>query len=107
MAGIGGIANGTITNGDGTGAARITINTVDLALVKQARDASGAVLPDGAFVLPGQVITFVLYVDNPTSVPALDLRIDDPLDETQFTYMTSTLESCVVPTGAGDAAICV
>lgn len=105
IAGIGGIANGTIANGDGTGAARITINAVNLALIKQVRDAGGGVLLDGAVVTPGQTISFVLYVDNPTSFPAVDLRIDDPLDETQFTYVTSSLETCVVPTGSGDAAI--
>jgi hypothetical protein len=37
-AGAGGINNGTIANGDGTGRARIEISSVQLALVKEARD---------------------------------------------------------------------
>ncbi len=103
--GIGGLNNGTILNGDGTGSARITINAVRLALVKQARDASGVVLPNGAGVTPGQEIYFVLLVDNPTSSPSADLRISDALDETQFVYMPGSIEETTVPTGSGDAAI--
>lgn len=105
LGGVGGVANGTLANGDGTGAARITISSVNLALVKQARDASGVVLPNGALVPPGQEISFVLYVDNPTSAPAGDLRIDDPLAESQFTYVLNSLETCVVAAGASDAAL--
>jgi uncharacterized repeat protein (TIGR01451 family) len=103
--GIGGIDNGTLVDGDGTGSAQITIDVVDLALVKQARDPSGAVLPDGAVVVPGQEITFVLLVDNPTSYPADDLRVSDALDEGQFTYVSGTLEEAVVPSGSDDATL--
>jgi len=105
LAGIGGVSNGTILNGDGTGAARITINSVPLALVKQARDASGAVLPDGGAVSPTQEIWFILHVDNPTAHAASDIRITDPLDETQFTYVPGSLEETTVPSGSSDAAI--
>ncbi len=104
-AGVGGIDNGTLLGGDGTGEARIELFGVDLALVKQARDLSGTVLPDGAAVSPGQEIYFVLYVDNPTAVAVGDLRLADPLNESQFTYVPGSLEQTVVPTGSGDAAI--
>jgi uncharacterized repeat protein (TIGR01451 family) len=103
--GIGGVDNGTLADGDGTGSARITIDVVDLALVKQARDPSGAVLLDGTVVVPGQEIYFVLLVDNPTPYPADDIRVSDALDEGQFTYVPGTLEETVVPSGSGDAAL--
>lgn len=83
----------------------LTVNSVPLALVKQARDLSGAVLPNGANVASGQVIYFVLYVRNPTSVPAGNLTIQDLLDLTQFTYSPGTLETTAVPSGSNDAQI--
>ncbi len=104
-AGIDGLNNGTIANGDGTGDARIELFSVQLALVKQARDLTGTVLPDGTAVAPGQDLYFVLYVDNPADAPADDLRITDLLDETRFTYTPGTLEHTVVPSGSSDAAI--
>ena len=104
-AGIGGLDNGTIAGGDGTGEARIELFSVQLALVKQARDLAGTVLPDGTTVSPGQELYFVLYVDNPTSFAASDLRIADAIDELQFTYVPDSLEQTVVPSGSGDAAI--
>ena len=59
----------------------------------------------GSDVSPGQELYFVLYVDNPTAVAVQDLRLNDPLDELQFTYVPGSLEETVVPTGSTDAAI--
>jgi hypothetical protein len=101
--GIGGLNNGTIANGDGTGPARIEINSVQLALVKEARDLAGTVLAPNADVNPGQEIYFVLYVDNITDVAAYRLTIQDAIDETQFTYVVDSLETTSVASGA-DAA---
>ena len=103
--GIGGHDNGTLLYGDGTGEARVTILVTDLALIKQARDLSGTVLPGGTDVSPGQDLYFVLYVDNPTDVDVTDLQLTDALDETAFTYVPGTLEQAVVPSGSSDAAI--
>ena len=97
--------NGTVRNGDGTGEARISLFAVDLALVKQARDLAGTVLPDGANVSPGQEIYFVLYVENPTDFAVDDLRISDPINDLEFSYITGSLEQTVVPAGSTDAAI--
>ena len=105
LGGIGGIDNGTFVNGDGTGDAQITLNKVDLSLVKQARDAGGNVLADGADVTPGQQIWFVLYIDNVTNFPATGIRISDVLDESEFTYVSDSLESTTVASGANDAAL--
>ena len=101
--GSGGINNGTFIGGDGTGTARIEINSVQLALVKEARDLTGTVLAPNADVNSGQEIYFVLYVDNITDVAAYRLTIQDAIDETQFTYVADSLETTSVVSGA-DAA---
>lgn len=105
IGGIGGIDNGTLEGGDGTGRARFGLIPVDLALIKQARELTGEVLPDGATVGAGRTLWFVVYVDNPTAAPATDLRVEDLLDESQFTYLPGTLEQTVVAAGSTDAAI--
>jgi hypothetical protein len=102
--GIGGINNGTLLGGDGTGTARIELLSVNLALVKQARDLGGVLLADGSNVTPGQEIYFVLYVDNST-VAAAPLQITDLLNELEFTYVANSIESTTVPTGSTDAAL--
>jgi hypothetical protein len=105
QAGIGAVNNDTLTGGDGTGAAQITINPVGLALVKQARELTGAILPNGADVTPGKVIYFVLYADNPTPFPAGDIRLTDSLNKAEFSYIPGSIETAILPTGAVNAAI--
>lgn len=105
LGGVGGFNNGTLTGGDGSGTAQITLNSVNLALVKQARDLSGTVLPGGSNVSPGQEIYFVFYVDNTTSFTTGDIRITDFLNEAEFTYVSNSLETTTVPSGSNDAAI--
>ena len=102
--GINGINNGTLINGDGSGTAQIELNSVQLALVKEARDLAGTVLAPGANVSPGQDIYFVLYVDNITDFLAYRLTIEDAIDETQFTYIANSLETTTVASGANAAA---
>jgi len=101
--GMGGLNNGTLIGGDGTGTAQIEINSVQLALVKEARDLAGTVLAENADVNPGQEIYFVLYIDNITDVAAYRLTIQDAIDETQFTVVADSLETTSVVSGA-DAA---
>jgi len=100
---LGELNNGTLVGGDGTGTARIEINSVQLALVKETRDLAGTVLAANADVNRGQEIYFVLYVDNITDFAAYHLTIQDAIDETQFTYVADSLESTSVVSGA-DAA---
>ena len=102
--GISGINNGTLMGGDGTGTAQIVINSVQLALAKEARDLAGTVLALNADVAPGQEIYFVLYIDNITDYEAYRLTVQDAIDETQFTYVANSLESTTVASGA-DAAM--
>lgn len=105
LGGIAGIDNGTLIGGDGTGEAQVTLEKIDLSLVKQARDAAGNVLADGANVTPGQQIWFVLYIDNVTDYPAAGIRISDVLNESEFTYIPDSLESTTVASGADDATL--
>ena len=102
--GINGLNNGTLVGGDGTGTAQIEINSVRLALVKEARDLAGTVLAQGSDVAPGQEIYFVLYVDNITDFFAYRFTIEDALNETQFTYVADSLETTTVASGANAAA---
>ena len=104
LAGIDGINNGTVINGDGTGAARIVLNSVQLALVKEARDLTGTVLAPDADVSSGQEIYFVLYVDNVTDFRANRLTIEDAINESQFTYVPNSLETTNVVSGSNAAA---
>jgi hypothetical protein len=101
--GMGGLNNGTLIDGDGTGRAQIEINSVQLALVKEARDLAGTVLAANADVNPGQEIYFVLYIDNITDFAAYRLTIQDAIDESQFTYVADSLETTSVVSGAGAA----
>jgi uncharacterized repeat protein (TIGR01451 family) len=105
LGGIGGLNNGTLSGGDGTGTAQVSFGVVDLALVKQARDLTGRVLADGSNVAAGQEIYFVLYVDNPTPHPADDLAITDLLTEAQFTYVPNSLATATVTSGANDSTL--
>ena len=101
--GIGGINNGTLIGGDGTGTARIELISTQLALVKEARDLAGNVLPAGANVVQNQEIYFVLYVDNITDFTADGITIEDLIDEAQFTYLPNSLEATTVVSGANAA----
>ncbi len=104
MGGIGGINNGTLIGGDGSGPAQIEINSVQLTLAKEARDLAGNVLAAGADVAPNQEIYFVLYVDNITDFTAYRLTIEDAIDETQFTYVTNSVEATTVASGSNAVA---
>ncbi|MCH8943598.1 MAG: hypothetical protein IH910_02290 [Proteobacteria bacterium] len=104
LGGIDGINNGTLVGGDGTGTAQIEFISVQLALVKEARDLAGTVFASNADVSPGQEIYFVLYVDNITDFLAPQFTIEDALNETQFTYVPNSLETTTVASGSNAAA---
>lgn len=83
----------------------VTVDSVRLALNKQARDLTGVVLPGGSNVTSGQQIYFVLYIDNVTAFQAADIRLSDLLNESEFTYIPNSMEITAVPSGSTDAAI--
>lgn len=103
--GLGGIDNGTLAGGDGTGTARMTVNAATLGLVKEARDAGGSILAAGAPVVAGAGLTFLIAVENPTPIAAADLRVLDLLDESAWSYVPGTLETARVPAGSSPAAL--
>ena len=103
LGGIGGINNGTLNGGDGIGTSEFTIFSAQLALIKQARDLSGNILATNADVNSGSEIWFVLYVDNPTDGPAFDVALIDQLNESQFTYISGSLETKNLALGTPDA----
>jgi uncharacterized repeat protein (TIGR01451 family) len=105
LGGIGGLNNGTLSGGDGTGTGRVSFDVVDLGLHKQARNLAGGVLANGANVAAGQEIWFVLYVDNVTLYQAEDLQITDVLNESEFTYIPNSLETATMTSGSSDAAM--
>ena len=84
---------------------KVSVESLKLGLVKQARGPTGGVLPAAAPVSPGQELYFVLFVDNPTSQPARPVQITDALDETQFLYQPDSLEATTVSSGSDDAGI--
>jgi hypothetical protein len=102
--GIGGINNGTLIGGDGTGTAQIEINSVRLGLVKEALDLAGNVLAPGANVAPTNEIYFVLYVDNITDFSASRMTIKDAINEAQFTYVPNSLEATTILSGSDAVA---
>lgn len=97
VGGIGGLDNGTLLGGDGTGSARVSLNVVDLALVKEARTTRGVPLVSDADVFSEQEIYFVLYVKNPCPQVGSEIQIRDPLDVEAFTFIPNTLQIAIVP----------
>lgn len=55
----------------------ITINSLELAIVKNARHLDGTLLADSAVVPAGTKIYFVIYIDNPTDTDVTDISIFD------------------------------
>jgi len=100
--GIRGLDNGTLSGGDGTGTAQFALDSHRLALVKQARDLTGNLLPEGADVDSDSEIYFILIVENPTAAPAPDIQLHDPLAIDQFQYISNSLEMTVLPVGSTD-----
>ncbi len=106
LGGIGGINNGTLLGGDGTGAASIDLSSVDIALVKQARDTlTGNLVPDGTNVSSGQTLSFVLFVDNVSNITLFNTTMNDALNEAEFTYIPNSLETIEIASGSSIAAV--
>lgn len=82
-----------------------TINTTTLVITKTAFLTDGTQLSSGASLPRGTWVQFLVYVDNPTGVPAVDVNVQDVLDPA-FAYQAASLHVVnTVPTGAAAAAI--
>lgn len=90
--------------GDLTDSNTFTLNTTTLALVKTAF-RGGTELASGATVPRGTLVQFMVYVDNPTAFPVVDVNISDVLDPA-FVYQPGTIRvDNTAPTGSTNAAI--
>lgn len=83
----------------------VTINTVQLALVKAAFLTDGTLLASGSDVAPGMRLNFMVAVDNVTTVAADSVNVQDAL-ATSFAYQPGTLKvDSSQSSGATQAAI--
>ncbi len=76
-----------------TDSAVLTITSATLAVLKVAflDDDTGTQISDGSSVVKGTIVKFMIYVDNTTATAALDIRLQDLLNEVDFTYQTNSL----------------
>ena len=71
----------------------LTITSSTLAVVKKAfvDDDTGTEIADGSSVVKGSIVKFMIYIDNSTSTQAADIRLEDQLNDTDFTYQANSL----------------
>lgn len=76
-----------------TDSALLTITSSTLAVVKKAflDDSTGTEITSGSSVVKGTIVKFMIYVDNSTSTQATDVRLEDKLNDTDFTYQAGSL----------------
>lgn len=94
-----------IEGADGTGTARIELNSIRLALVNRAWLPDGTLLADGTPVTPGSEIYLVLTIDNVSDYRTDPFDLADTIDESQFEYVAGTLEYAVVPSASVSATV--
>ena len=76
-----------------TDSAVLTITSANLSVVKVAflDDDTGTQIADGSSVVKGSIVKFMIYVDITAATTALDVRLQDLLNEVDFTYQTNSL----------------
>lgn len=89
--------------------ATLTINSVALQVIKKAfvDDNTGTEILSGSTVAAGTIVKFMIYVDNSAGTTVNDIRLDDLLNETSFTYQAGSLKwnSATTNTGAAVATV--
>ena len=87
----------------------LTLTSATLAVVKKAflDDDSGTEIADGSSVVTGTIVKFLIYIDNSTSTQSSDVRLEDLLNDTDFTYQAGSLtwNNVVTNTGATLATV--
>lgn len=93
--------------GDLTDSNVFNLTSSTLVMVKTAFTDAGVELTSGDTVPGGTTVKFVIYVDNTTDSPANDVRMEDLLNDTDFTYVTGSLSwnNLATATGATTATI--
>ncbi len=76
-----------------TDSATLTITSATLAVVKKAflDDNTGTEIVSGSSVVKGSIVKFIIYIDNSTSTQSSDVRLEDQLNDTDFTYQAGSL----------------
>lgn len=76
-----------------TDSATLTLTSTTLSVAKLAflNDATGTQITSGSSVVKGSIVKFMIYIDNSTSTQASDVRLEDLLNDTDFTYQAGTL----------------
>ncbi len=71
----------------------LTLTSITLAVVKKAflDDDTGTEIADGSSVVKGSIVKFMIYIDNSTSTQSSDVRLEDQLNDTDFTYQANSL----------------
>lgn len=77
-----------------TDSATLTINSSAMQVIKKAfvDDGTATEIASGSTVARGTIVKFLIYIDNSTGVALSDVRIEDLLDETAFTYQAGSLK---------------
>lgn len=97
--------------GDGTAltdsnTVALTATATPLALYKRAFLDDGTPLTSGTTIPKGTLVKFLIYVDNYTAVPVVNMNVSDVLDvsATGFTYQGSSIrvDNTVANCAAGD-----
>ncbi len=76
-----------------TDSATLTITSTTLAVLKKAflDDDTGTEIADGSSVVKGTIVKFMIYIDNSTNTQSSDVRLEDQLNDTDFTYQANSL----------------
>lgn len=82
-----------------------TLNTTTLGIVKTAFLTDGTPLASGAALPRGTLVQFMLYIDNTTSVPVVDVNVQDVLDAAFLYEAASIRVDDTTATGSTAAAI--
>ena len=54
-------------------------------------DNSGTEIVSGGSVVQVSIVKFMIYIDNSTSTQSVDVRLEDQLNDTEFTYQAGSL----------------
>jgi uncharacterized repeat protein (TIGR01451 family) len=78
--------------------------TTTMSLNKMAFLSNGTALANSTTLPRGTEVHFVVYVDNTTNVPLLDVSIQDILDNT-FAYQSGSMRAGTLASGSSQAVI--
>jgi hypothetical protein len=86
--------------------ANMVISAPSLTIVKQFWEQNGTVPLGSPVTTPAGAppYVFLIYIKNTTSLPVMDIRINDILDQTGFDYVSGSLVRTLAATPPADTA---